>query len=89
MEGVETFASVDLGKPSCVSLSNIAPLGTGSSQKSCMVDCDGANIGWVNRLDGEAARRGGEESEVDVVVLGAQRRRAGIDDIDRELLRGR
>src|SRR6266478_5731210 len=56
---------------------------------SCAVDRDGADIGRVNCLDGEAARRRGDESQVDVVLLGAQRRLAGIDDVDRKLLRGR
>ena len=52
------------------------------------VNHDGAGIGRMHSLDGEVPHLGGLQLEIDVVVLGAERRLAGVDDIDRERIGG-
>ena len=53
------------------------------------VDHDGADVIRMHRLDGEAPHLGRDQLEVDVVGLGAQRRRAGVLHIDREIVGGK
>jgi hypothetical protein len=47
-----------------------------------VVDHDGADVGRMYRLDGQAAHLVRDELQVDVVGLGAQRRLARVDDLN-------
>ena len=49
---------------------------------------DGADIGRMRGLDGEAPRLAGLQLEIDVVLLGAERRLAGVDHVDRQRVGG-